>query len=214
MSNLEELENKIGFKIDKGILQLSLTHKSASTNNNDKLEFLGDAILEFIISKYLLSKFKQSNAGDLSRIRAYIVSKDYLTSIAININLNKYIVLGKGETLTGGKGKPSILSSTLEALIAAIYMSNGIDIAEAFITKTFNLENILFDTNENYKGIFQSYSLKLFKLLPSYITKLCNNHYQSEVFINENFYGKGKGSTKKSAEINAAKDALTKLKLL
>jgi len=214
MSNLEELENKIGFKIDKDILRLSLTHKSTSTNNNDKLEFLGDAILEFIISKYLFGKFKQSNAGDLSRIRAYIVSQDYLTSIAISINLDKYIILGKGETLTGGKDKPSILSSTLEALIAAIYVSNGIEDTETFIERIFNLENILFETNENYKGIFQSYSLKLFKVIPYYITELYNNHYQSKVFIDETFYGKGRGNSKKSAEINAAKDALTKLKLL
>ncbi len=213
MNESEELENILGVKFDKkDILQLALTHKSYSSKNNDRLEFLGDTILNFTISNYLFDKFHNASSGDLSRLKGYIVSQDYLLIIAKKLELNKFILLGKGELLSDGNYKPSILSSALEAIIAAIYISNGFNEAKHFILNHFNLESIPFETDKNFKGKLQTITLKRYGVLPEYKTYRSGNKYISEVSVIEKFLSKGEGSSKKSAENSAAVKALKILK--
>src|SRR5687768_8885372 len=134
--NLERLQKRIGYTFgDRNVLLQSLTHKSfghehlqdkpIAQRDNERLEFLGDAILDVIVSDLLLENFPHANEGQLSKMRAAIVNEKTLAELARSIQLQESIRLGKGESQTGGQEKPSILSSTLEALIAAIYLDGG-----------------------------------------------------------------------------------------
>src|SRR3954463_8756744 len=131
--SLERLQERLGYTFgDRGILLQSLTHtsygheflqeKSIALRDNERLEFLGDAILDVIVSDILLESFPSANEGQLSKMRAAVVNEKTLAQVARMIDLHSCIRLGKGEIQTGGNQKPSILSSTLEALIAAIYL--------------------------------------------------------------------------------------------
>jgi len=126
MSDLNELESVLGVEFsNKNILRLALTHKSHSFPNNDRLEFLGDSILNFVVTNYLFDKYDNATSGDMSRLKSFLVSGEYLANIAKTLNLNSYILLGKGEKQSHGDLKPSILSSTLEAVIAAVYKTDS-----------------------------------------------------------------------------------------
>src|SRR5262249_38122668 len=135
-SGLERLQERLGYRFgDRAILLQSLTHtsygheflqeKSIALRDNERLEFLGDAILDGVVSDILLESFPNANEGQLSKMRASAVNEKTLAQVASSIQLAQCIRLGKGEALTGGNQKPSILSSTLEALIAAIYLDGG-----------------------------------------------------------------------------------------
>src|SRR6185437_8269691 len=134
--NVERLQQRLGYTFgDRAILLQSLTHtsygheflqeKSIALRDNERLEFLGDAILDVVVSDLLLETFPHANEGQLSKMRAAIVNEKTLAQLARSIHLHECIRMGKGETQTGGNEKPSILSSTLEAVIAAIYLDGG-----------------------------------------------------------------------------------------
>src|SRR6185437_5381733 len=134
--NVERLQQRLGYTFgDRAILLQSLTHtsygheylqeKSIALRDNERLEFLGDAILDVVVSDILLETFPGANEGQLSKMRAALVNEKTLAELAKSIGLADCIRLGKGESQTGGQQKPSILSSTLEALIAAIYLDGG-----------------------------------------------------------------------------------------
>ena len=112
---------------DHALLRLALTHRSASNENNERLEFLGDAVLGQIIADYLYREFPDADEGQLTRTRALLVKKDTLASVARSLNLGEKIILGEGELKSGGWRRDSILANTLEALVGAIYLDGGLD---------------------------------------------------------------------------------------
>ncbi|MDI9477978.1 MAG: ribonuclease III [Bacillota bacterium] len=221
---INELERKIkiNFK-DKLLLQRALTHKSFSNENtdlalrdNERLEFLGDSVLSIIISSYIFDNFPDYPEGELAKMRSVIVSEPSLAAVARNINLGKYILLGKGEDLSGGRNRNSILADTIEALIGAIYLDKGIIIAGNFIIKHFKDKIEKVEKGEyiqDYKTILQEYIQKDSIAGPVYhvVREDGPDHHKLftvQVRHREQLLGIGKGYSKKEAEQNAAKEAL------
>jgi len=138
---VDSLKNKIGYHFkDQSLLELSLTHKSSSKTNNERLEFLGDAILNFYITKTIFNKFENLLEGKLTQIRSTLVSRQFLNGLGEELGLSDYVILGKGESTVNN----SILGNTLEAIIGAIYLDSGLQETELFLTKLYSvtLENI------------------------------------------------------------------------
>ncbi len=217
------LERKIKYKfIKKKILILSLTHRSYSNFHNERLEFLGDSILNFIITKKIFKKYINIKEGLMTRIRSKLVNKNNLLKIANNLKLNKYIILGNGEK-TQKSYKKSILANTLEAIIGGIYIDcKNIKIIEKIINKLFfykNNLNIKYDFKD-YKTILQEYLQKLKLPLPMYYIKKKHGKDHKKIFIINCKINKlkkktkGKGNNIKQAQQIAAKNALINLGLI
>ncbi len=216
---MKELENTIGYSFkDPKLLRLALTHSSYSNErgahkNNERLEFLGDSVLGFITADYLFGELTNTPEGQLTKIRANAVCERSLAKFAAEINLGKYLFLGKGEMLTGGRERPSVLSDAFEALIAAIYLDGGIDEARKFVLRF--VSNTEKDANEvtDYKTMLQEViqknpeeELKYELVAQSGPAHMKN--FTVEVKLNSNCIGLGEGHSKKKAEQAAAKEAL------
>ncbi len=226
MINIKSLEKKIKYKFNnKKILIISLTHRSYNNNHNERLEFLGDSILNFIITKKIYKNFSNIKEGVMTRIRSRLVNKKNLFKIANKINLNKYILLGNGE-IKNKKiyNKKSILANTIEAIIGAIYIdSKNINKTEKIIKLLFfknNIFNIKKYNYKDYKTILQEYLQKLKLPLPKYFLGKKQGKDHDQIFTiyckikNSNKITKGKGKNKKNAEQIAAKKALINLGLI
>jgi ribonuclease-3 len=225
MPGLADLQELIGHRFnDAGLLERALTHKSFANENriashNERLEFLGDAVLSLIISEYLMKACPDSPEGDLSRLRAAVVSEPALASAARGIGLGGYLLLGKGEELTGGRNKDSLLADCLEALIAALYQDGGKDAAEAFVMRFF--EEVVKKTcaargTLDYKTALQESCQERIKQLPEYriVSETGPDHqklFTVELSLKGKVYGRGVGRTKKEGEQKAAKEALERL---
>ena len=143
MSKLQELQNRIGYTFEKeGLLRQALTHSSYANekhmkkhSDNERLEFLGDAVLEIISSEFLYKEYPDKPEGELTKLRASIVCEPTLALCTKDIALGEYLLLGKGEDQTGGRGRKSILSDALEAVIGAIYLDGGFANAKEFILR-------------------------------------------------------------------------------
>ena len=222
---LEELEKKIGYTFqDKSKLKLAMTHssyanekKGGKQENNERLEFLGDAVLELVSSQFLFKKYPKKPEGDLTRLRASIVCEPTLALCAREISLGSFLLLGKGEDITGGRERPSVTSDALEALIGAIYLDGGFTAAENFIEK-FVLKDIekkqlFFDSKTNLQQIVQR-DFPEEELTYRIVKESGPDHnktFQVEVYIGEQMFGTGSGPSKKNAEQEAAYQALLKL---
>jgi ribonuclease-3 len=226
MQKLSLLENALHYNFkNKDLLKIAVTHSSYSSNigdNYERLEFLGDAILNFVISEYLYKKYKNQNEGTLSRIKSYIASEEFLYIIAKKINLGSHILLGKGELKTGGRNKKSILADTVEAIVAAIFLDGGIKKTKKVIKHLISKEiHDTFLNNENlkdHKSKLQEYFLAIEKKVPKYkLEKEYGPEHQKtfeiSVWINNQKIGFGVGSSKKEAEQIAAQNALNNLNL-
>ena len=135
---LERLYKELGYKFkEPGLLRLALTHRSVGKNNYERLEFLGDSILSFVISTKLYDQFPRIDEGRLSRLRASLVKGEYLAELARDLNLGDYLSLGPGELKSGGYRRDSILADAFEAVIGAIYLDSEIDTAQKFIEKIY-----------------------------------------------------------------------------
>src|SRR6188472_1713644 len=140
-----ELEALLGHTFrDAALCEMAMTHTSwlneagkPDRSDNERLEFLGDAVVDLVVSDVLMRRFPDRREGDLSRARAALVSETGLAQVALAIELGRYILLGKGEERTGGRSRPSILANTLEALVGAIYIDAGFDTAAAVATRLF-----------------------------------------------------------------------------
>ncbi|MEJ6952168.1 ribonuclease III [Natronospora cellulosivora (SeqCode)] len=225
-----DLEKKLMLKFnDKKLLQRAFTHKSFSNENtelrlrdNERLEFLGDSVLSLVISTYIFENFPDYPEGELAKMRSVIVSEPVLAIKARSLNLGKYLLLGKGEELSGGRGRESILADVVEALIAAIYIDMGISVAQKFIIELF--EDIIIDVEQgnyiqDYKTILQEIIQKDNLDRPLYLVVKekgpdHNKVFTVEVKHQDRVLGIGNGSSKKEAEQNAAKLALKKLKMI
>jgi len=227
LENIGEFEKKIGYEFkNKQNILLALTHssfanesKSEKIKSNERLEFLGDAVLNIIISEIIYTRHSNLSEGEMTKARANIVCESSLMKCANSIDIGRYLLLGKGEELTGGRTRVSILSDAFESLIGAIYIDSGIKSAKKFITKIMKQ---LIDGAVN-GVIFMDYKTQLqetvqktgeHKIIYEIVEEKGPDHnkmFVSQVMIDEKVMGVGEGKSKKEAEQNAAKAALEKL---
>jgi ribonuclease-3 len=203
------------------LLEQALTHRSYSrSNNNERLEFLGDSILNLIISNHIYLRFKDADEGDLSRIRASLVKEESLAQIAMDIGLGDHIRLGGGELKSGGFRRASILSDALEALIAAIYLDSDYAQIEATVLRLYQGQLQTVDENANLrdpKTQLQEYLQAKKMHLPRYQVEQTSGKSHNQVFTvscnitDLELQSKGKGSSRKKAEQQAAQKILDKL---
>lgn len=216
MEILEKLNIKPN---DLNLFQTAFTHTSycnevKNVDSYERLEFLGDKVIDFVVSEYLY-KSKNIEEGEMTKIRASHVCEDALSEYALNCEFDKYIRLGKGEENTGGRLKKAILADVFEAFIGALYIDQGIDMVKGFINNTvidsINKNEELFN---DYKSLLQEMVQTNKKSLDYIVVKETgpahNKNFEVNVIVENIVYGKGIGKTKKEAEQMAAKDALLK----
>lgn len=222
------LETNLGYDFrDRMILNNALTHKSylrksEFLGNNERLEFLGDSVLGFSVAEYLYKNYRELPEGDLTKVRANVVCEECLYKVAKKIGLGKEIHLGKGEEQSDGRNRPSILSDALEAVFAAIFLDGGIDSAKKVIINLLKdeIESAVKRRNiKDYKTVLQEYVQKDNAFAPTYeiIKEEGPDHdkvFTSQVLLNGKVMAQGVGKTKKDAEKEAAKNALTKLGII
>jgi len=224
----ESLDKKLGYTFkNPELLVQSVCHSSyvneqvdSTLEDNERLEFLGDAVLDLAISHILMLRFKDAAEGDLSKFRATVVDEAGLYEVALRLELGEYLLLGKGEEQSRGREKPSILADTTEALIGAIYLDSGFDMAMEIIKGLFSslLERV--GTEElvhDFKSLLQEYSQQSYKTLPRYrlIKETGPAHdrsFQVALSLKGEVLAEGEGSSKKEAEQNAARVAFFYLK--
>jgi ribonuclease-3 len=208
------------------LLNVSFMHRSISNEsgckiNNERLEFLGDAIVGAVAATLLYRDLGQKPEGELAKVKSVVVSEDVLAGIARVLQIDTVLLLGKGEELTGGRTKKGILADALEALIGALYLDSGYRAAFSFISRHIRVEiGRVLDRNyyhQDYKSILQELSQRLFHTYPLYrlIKRSGPEHerlFWMEVTVNDTAYGPGMGRSKKSAEQEAAKMAWEQLK--
>ncbi len=216
---MKELERNIGYSFkNKELLRLALTHSSYANEkslkeDNERLEFLGDSVLGFITAEYLFSLLKQKAEGDLTKLRANAVCEKSLAGFAAEIDLGDYILLGKGEKMTGGRERPSILSDAFESVIAAIYLDGGIEEAKKFVLRFVSESTTDTVQATDYKTLLQEIIQKNPDEHLSYrlVAESGPDHHKEftvEVYLNSNCIGTGTGFSKKKAEQAAAREAL------
>lgn len=225
-NSISQLEKKIGYTFkDREVITTAITHSSYANERknkklsyNERIEFLGDSVLSLVISEYLYTMYHNLPEGELTVTRAKIVCENSLSKCAIDIGLGKFLLLGKGEELSGGRDKISILSDAFEALIGAIFIDGGFITAKGFILKY--MENIIKNCVEG--KLFYDFKTQLQELIQhngeqhivyNVIDESGPDHnkiFITEVRINDVIRGKGTGRSKKESEQNAAKDALGK----
>jgi ribonuclease-3 len=184
------------------------------------MEFLGDSVLELIISEYLFNSYPEYTEADLSRIKAYIVQESTLAQTAKELDLGTYLHLGKGEEMTGGRKKSSLLADAFEAVLAAIYLDGGYKNAKGFVLKhlTCKIDDLITsDVIFDFKTKLQEVAQAQFGVLPKYVIHKeegpeHKKTFEVKVFIKKDFLGSGKGKTKKAAEQKAAEKGLKKIK--
>ena len=208
---------------DLELLNKSLTHKSYSNEvllslkNNERLEFLGDSVIDLIVADYMFLTYQDLPEGSLSKIRAAVVNENSLAGLAKKLELGSYLLLGKGESFSGGRKKASILANAYEALVGALFCdSNFRTTADVFLPQL--IENI--DeyrgacTTTDFKSDLQEYTQNRFSCVPLYevvgeIGPGHNKRFDVKVKISSQVRGSGKGRSKKEAEQNAAREALS-----
>ncbi len=228
-SNLEDLEKSLNYSFsNKELLKTALTHSSYANENkmkiienNERMEFLGDSIISLIVSQYLYKKYPNYPEGDLTKIRAMVVCESSLSYAAREINLGDYILLGKGEDITGGRDRDSILADTIESVAGAIYIDSDFKSINNILLRKFE-DNIVYAAAKG--NLFMDYKTELQELLQKekkseidykvYKEKGPDHNkvFFIKVLFNGNEIGKGKGKNKKEAEQMAAKDALAEMR--
>ena len=221
IEKLERLQRAIGYQFkDTGLLTLALTHRSYGGQNNERLEFLGDSVLNFIVAEDLFCRFEEAREGQLSRLRARMVKGVTLAEIAREFNLGDYLRLGTGELKSGGFRRDSILADALESIIGAIYLDSGFEVCRErvlcwFSTRLNGLS--LKDTTKDSKTRLQEYLQARQKDLPRYEVVSVQGQAHAQVFqvmcyVDElSDATQGVGSSRRLAEQKAAKQALTEL---
>ena len=216
-TDLAEIEKAIGYAFkNKELLITALTHPSASGENNyERLEFLGDAVLELSVSDVLYKKFNDSDEGALTKMRAGIVCSRSLSAVAAKLEINKHLILGKGEEATDGRNKTSILENAMEAIMGAVFLDSDYLTARGVVDKIFiDFGNTVYD----YKTFLQEEVQKNIKKNIAYnlVSSEGPQHdmiFTSSVSIDGKVKGTGQGKSKKEAEQNAAKAAIENLNI-
>ncbi|MBQ5754304.1 MAG: ribonuclease III [Oscillospiraceae bacterium] len=214
---MHQLETVIGYKFkDIKLLETALTHTSYANESrtpvqhNERLEFLGDSVLSIVAADYLFHQWKNRPEGELTRARASLVCEDALFQFAKEIELGKYLRLGRGEERGGGRNRPSVVSDAFEALIAALYLDGGMEVARGFILP-FITEGKTAEKDyktELQEVIQQNPEEKLRYEVEKESGPDHDKHFVVAVYLNSNCIGRGEGHSKKIAEQHAAKEAL------
>ncbi|MFW5737030.1 MAG: ribonuclease III [Halanaerobium sp.] len=227
---IEEFEKSLDLNFNnKLLIQRALTHKSYPNENrrlnlkdNERLEFLGDSVLSLSVSTYIFKKFSNLPEGELAKMRAVIVSAPILAEVAKRIELGQFLFLGRGEEMTGGRERDSILADTMEAIFGALYLDQGFGAAADFILELLKVDIInVAEGNhiQDYKTMLQEVVQENGNLRPEYevVDEEGPDHNKTfivAVKLNKDSLGSGQGSSKKEAEQEAAKVALDKLNKL
>lgn len=227
--DLKKLQTKVGITFNKvQLLKQAFTHSSYvnehrihSQKNNERLEFLGDAVLELLVSDFLFHAYPDIPEGELTKFRASIVCEPSLVKYAEDLDLGSYIMLGKGEELTGGRTRPALLADLFESFVGALYLDQGIDKVKHFLIEHM-FSKISFDGKLqiiDYKTRLQEYCQQhnLGAIEYRIVDERGPAHereFVSDVYMDETFFGQGAGRSKKESEQQAAAQALEKLNVL
>ncbi|MBN1848355.1 MAG: ribonuclease III [Deltaproteobacteria bacterium] len=223
INNLDILFERLDYSFNRiQLLEEAFRHSSfvnelgvPGLKDNERLEFLGDAVLDLAVSHILMDHFKNAKEGDLSKFRAAVVNEKGLVQIADELNLGNYILLGKGEESTNGRKKPSILANTVEAMLGAIYLDAGFERTKQVIQHLFFplIEQIdSGNINDDYKSLLQEFTQDFYKTRPEYrhiheSGPAHNRTFKVVIRINGTIIAEGIGKSKKEAEQHAAREA-------
>lgn len=223
MNNLEEFEKILGIRFkNKELIKTALTHRSylnehpeISQENNERLEFLGDSVLEILISEHLYKEYKKPE-GEMTNIRAALVNSNSLSKIAKELKIEKFLFLSRGEANDSERAKASLLANALEAIIGAVYLDQDIDVARDFITKHILkiLPAVLGEESvKDPKSLFQEIAQERYGITPDYeVLKEWGPDHKREflmgAYLNKRLIAKGEGFSKKEATEKAAGNAL------
>jgi ribonuclease-3 len=228
--NLRDFQRLLRYSFkDRNLLDQALTHRSYAFEHprekavdNERLEFLGDAVLGLAISDYIYRQFPGCQEGEMTRIRAILVSRTTLENLARRLAVGGLLLLGKGESASGGADQPSNIVGSYEAIIGAVYLDGGFKKADKFIGSQFKDEiKKVFEggAKKDYKSVLQEYTLKEYKTPPRYAVIFeegpdHRKHFEVAVSFGGMIRGKGEGKNKKSAQQDAAYEALLNTGLL
>ncbi len=220
--DITSLQEALAYKFKtKKLITEALTHKSYKNSyNNERLEFLGDAVLDLVIGEYLYKNFPKSDEGELSKLRASLVSENGFTKLAIFLNLGDYIYLSSAEEKNGGREKPSLLSNAFEAIVGAIYLESGLEVLNKIVLSVLekNYDKISLDNLfKDFKTALQEITQSRFGLIPEYkvLASRGPDHkkeFEIAVVIDDKEYARATGKSKKIAQQEASKIALEILK--
>ena len=222
--NPEELLEALGVKIDAELLERSLTHRSFAYENgnrptNERLEFLGDAVLSLVVTDALYQRHPDLAEGRLAKLRAAVVNMRALAHVARALGVGDHILLGKGEEGSGGRDKSSILADTLEALIGAVYVEHGVDVARSFVHRLVDpllASSAALGAGLDWKTSLQELTAELGLGVPEYrVREEGPDHaktFHADVLVQGEVTGSGSGRSKKEAEQGAASSAFAALK--
>lgn len=226
MLNIDNVEKIIGVEFKKkALLKTALTHRSYLNENrtikeqNERLEYLGDAVLEFLVSKYLYKSYPKHQEGDLTSFRSAIVKTETLADTARSMKYGTYILMSKGEANTGGRDKDYLLANTFESVLGAMYLDRGITVCEKFLKSALfpRIDDIVANRLDiDPKTKFQEIAQDLYKITPDYeiISETGPDHdkrFIMAVYLGSKEHGRGSGPSKQKAEEAAAQSALTKI---
>ncbi len=223
--DLNNLMDALGYKFqDQGRLELALCHRSFANEqrgkeHNERLEFLGDAVLDLCVGRLLMDRLPHVREGELTRLRSLAVSTTGLADCAGQIQLGRYMLLGRGERQTGGQQKASLLADTFEAVVGAVFQDGGYEVAEAMVERLLGPtldEAAAQDQDGNHKGALQQYTQARGQGAPSYVVleERGPAHQRSflvAALLEGEEIGRAEGNTKKAAERRAAREALERL---
>jgi len=221
-SNLATIRSRLGIKLDDALLEAALTHSSYANENparcplghNERLEFLGDAVLEFCTSQLLYRLHPEAGEGELTRLRAAVVSEDALCRVARELELGSFLRLGHGEDASGGRERPSLLADAFEAVVGAVYLSSGIRAAQRFIMRHLGplIREVsgrpLLDAKTALQEAAQAAGDSVDYVLVSVTGPDHLRVFEVQVLVGGEPLGSGKGRSKKEAEQAAAREAL------
>ena len=222
---MKRLEENLGYTFsNKELLKKALTHTSYAYENNvesnEKLEFLGDSILEFVSSTYLYEKYSHLKEGEMTKVRATVVCEKSLYKVAKRLNFSDFLYLGKSERQSGGEDRPAILADSVEAVIAAMFLDGGIETAEKFIIENLKDEIEIASKNvgqKDYKTVLQEKLQEhgMVEIKYTILREIGPDHdkiFEAQVECNNKKLAIGTGKSKKQAEMEAARKALENLK--
>jgi ribonuclease-3 len=228
IENFGTIEDVVNYSfVNKHLLKDAMTHRSyfheypnAVRTHNERIEFLGDAVLGLAITEALYREMPEAPESELSRIKSHLVSRETLAQIAVEIDIGRHIRLGKGEGITGGRAKTSVLANVMEAVIGAVFLDGGYPAARDMVVGIYSgmlrqagSQNSFSD----YKTVLQELNQKRFGKLPEYrlVDETGNDHdktFTYEVYVDGKPCGRGAGRNKKAAQTSAARVALEKMK--
>ncbi len=224
MADLIDFERRLGINFtDKSVLLRALTHRSYTNENlddgltdNERLEFLGDALLDFVVAEHLYHRYPELQEGDMTSLRSAVVQERTLASFARDLDLGDFLRLGRGESATGGRNRSPLLCATFEAVCGAVLLDQGIAVAKSFVLRFIApaIEAVMRERlDKDAKSRFQEWAQGVWQITPLYRTVAEHgpDHakiFTAEVWVGDESYGRGEGRSKQSAEQAAARAAL------